>query len=466
MNHLYINGVEDRAEARIMLHGDRLREMTRGDYWVPNTATQLWQGRSRRKRGARQTVREVIQVAALGDASEIIRVENKIWRAAHRSWEWHHNSTWDDSLWLYWRVDGEPVAKRALIHSLEWTPNSETDSYLKHGARIGELIIERYVWENVTPLVGNLSSVSLAGGASDLGNVGTRDARIALLRLKALGGSGGLNEVWVGIRRGLDGIDDFEAVWEVEKGRIDPKTPDSYFEYDGTAYDQKLVIPFTDEETLTRRLRIKVGEVLKVGGDPRHFVGRYLVLGRVKASDTDSRLFLQMRYGNSANENKVEHQYVFMASHDQWHLQPLGEVQLPAGANRVNAVNDIRHSEIEIWAGRREGLAKLEIDRLILIPSRHMVKIEAPEILSGLETLIEFRTHENDSYSTEITMGLDGPVYSAIPRNRKLFLPYDGGLMVVAGQRNRVSVPNDYVEFEMQWHPRWVSYVERDRYQC
>lgn len=458
MNLLYINGISDDSATRLMLQGDAMREITDGDFWVPDTGSSLWSEKNKKR-----YVTEVIPVSIAAHPLEMFQLENQIYLANHQSWRWHSDSTRQDSLWLYWRVAHEPRAKRALIRSLEWEPDSITDSYLTDEIRKGDLRIERYHWENVEAFEHEIEHASLLGGMVDIANVGTLASRISLLQMVAPAASKGLNQVWVGIREARNGHTDFVSFWDASKGRLES----GFFDTDGSAKNsQKAVFNFLDSEDLIRRLRLKVGEIIDVGGEISHYVGRYLILARLKVSEANTRIFIQMRYGNAANELKVKHQYLFIEPTPTWQLVPIGELQIPAGVNRINAVNDIRNSEIELWAGRRTGAGKLEIDGLILIPSRHILRIQNQEILSSLTTDIECRTHEDDLMTIEISMSPDGPVYSAYPRSRHFNLPHDGGLFVLAGQRSGVSSLTDTVNLTLRWHPRWVSYMEKERYEC
>lgn len=463
MKYLYINGVDDLPVSRVYLQGDRIRELgVGGSFWSP-TPLPVW--RDRKKSQNQSWVEETIPIALLGD--DIIRAENKLWLAAMQSHRWHTDYSQENSLWLYWRVDNEPRAKRALIRKFEWNANERHNAYLDNGVLIGELKIERYYWEEVKSLSLTRLGMSLAGSAVDLEGVGTKSGRISQISLTSVPNAGtGVNEVWIGIREIKHGTADFEPFWDVVLGRLDPvASPATTVISDGTACSGKKVrIPFTDSEELKRRIRVKVGDVIAVGQDPRHYIGSYLVLGRIKATAADTLLTFQMRYGNSENEWKIAYENVIHFTKTDWHFMELGEVQIPAGVNRINAVNDIRNSEIELWAARREGNAILDVDRLVLIPSRHFAKVRAQDIQSGLTTLIELRTHEDDSRSVEISMTPDGPVYTGVPRARDFTLPHDGGMLVIAGQRSGVQICSDSAEVEITYHPRWISYMDRDQY--
>ncbi len=461
----YLNGIYDAPETRISLTDNFVSEDWSRSFWAPNTTDAQHSG----------SIKETINVHVRGNQRDIISSVAHIERMGLQASRWHANPVRKNSVWLYWHVDDEPYPKRTLIYSLRFKFNNRSNNHLVTKHIYGTLEIARHHrWERIDHETQRAADISTQGGTFFWRPSGTDNSRISELTLKIDSNADyphGANEVWVGIRDCLFGMDDFQPRWDLELGSkyTTACTNPTVNIVDDGCGGGAIEIPFTDTNDLQPRWQIKVADVAGISGNPLHFIGRYLVLARVRTTSDDDQMFIQLRYGNSANNNKVTEQKRHYITCTNWHYAELGEVQIPAGVNRVNAVNDIRNSEIEVWAGRRVGNGSLFVDHLVLIPSAHFMKLHAqPNQFAG-DTLIQIRTHEDDSTSAEITMSA-GAAYQDVPCNRDWHWPLEGGLMVIAANRHQFDdcsniddcfAPcNDVAQLQLETHSRWMSYMD------
>ncbi len=461
----YINGIYDAPQTRISLTDFFVSEDWSRNYWAPNTTDAAHSGQ----------IKESINVHVRGDRQQIISSVAHIERMGLQARRWHANPVRQNSVWLYWHVEGEPYPKRTLIYSLRFKFSNRSNNHLVAKHIFGTLEMARHHrWERVDNVRERINGIATNGGKWFWCPAGTDNSRITELTLKIHANANyphGANEVWVGVRDCLFGYEDFQPRWDLEKGsRYTTACTNPVVNLVGDGCGgQAIEIPFTDTDDLQPRWQIKVGDVSGISGNPLHFIGRYLVLARVRTTSDDDQMMVQLRYGNSANNNKVTENKRHYITCTNWHYVELGEVQIPAGVNRVNAVNDVRNSEIEVWAGRRVGNGSLSVDHLVLIPSLHYMKVNTqPNQFAG-DTLIQIRTHEDDAMSAEITMS-DGAAYQDVPRSNLWHWPLEGGVLVVAANRhqfddcsdiNDCHAPcGDIADIQLDTHSRWMSYMD------
>lgn len=399
----------------------------------------------------------------LGDdtVANLIAADRALQAMLDRARTWAMDPVQEQALWLEWSTDSEPgagtyAAKRAMIYggTLQMSQPDQLRGGFLNGQYYATLALSRHpFWENITAKEITGSSKSLTGGQVTLTSYadGTAPARIPIFILENTSESTDLSDVWIGIRDEHHGITDFEPVWELEDGTAGTDTSAAV---DATASGgDKMTCTFGTTATLASRLTMTVGQAIGGGTDEIDFVGRYLVLGRVKVgSSTECGLRLDFGMANDLGYHQGDPVYI---DNTAWALVELGEIRIPTEQyrNGTSATYiDPGHFKIRLMAERLSGSNSLDLDCLILIPSEHMVKVR-----NATATKFRILTVENDTrvVQTETQAGLTGSAeWSVID----WYLPIDPGFLVVAGQRSTGHVLTDTVNLWLYYHPRWFSY--------
>lgn len=440
---LYLADINNTPTSKIDLLGNRIRELANsGTFWNPITP----------KPDNTNSIFEIIPNAILGSSQEIAELKAKLDIRAVDIYRWTNNRLRKNSTWLYFRFKSSPVLLRDIVYSIQWAGSGTNDAYLIDEYLQGTLTIERRGrWENLNILDYSVENMPTCGSFFNSRNHGTDDSRIALLEIDTPPNEGreyAVDEVWVGIREVLDGTEDFNPLLPFSAGRRE-----NNLQPDGT-----LTLPDT---SLLRRFRISIGEVIGIG-NPTHYIGRYTVL--LKQQSSDSNTVYLMKYGNRANDTlKTEYRRVYINNSDVSWVN-LGEIEIPAGNNRLTAVSDIRNSEIELWIGRTSGAGTVQLfeNPLLLVPSRRYLYIKSEPVQSNGSTLLQFRVHEDNSKSYELRLST-GEVLTGVPHPRNFSLPYEGYVVVYASQRNGIAdnTNNDISVINVNYYHRFYSYANR-----
>lgn len=441
LTELYIADINNSPRSKINLLGDNLKELNTGVFWNPQTP----------KPANVNSIFEIIPSAFLGNSQEIIELKAKLDIKTVDIHRWITNRLRKDSTWLYWRANKEPILKRDVIYSISWAGTGLNDAYLIDEFLQGNLTIERRgIWETIEINQTIQEDMSISGDYFIIDNHGTSNSRISLLEISTPSNityPNAVDEYWIGIREELLGFDDFNPVLPLANGRFENgMTPNGFL---------NMATP-----DLLRRFRITVGEIIGAG-NPTNFVGRYVVL--LKQNSSDLNTVYLMKYGNRANNTlKTEYRRVYVQNAGNLSWVNLGEIEIPSNNNRLSAVSDIRNSEIEVWIGRTTGVGTVQLDDnpILLVPSRHFLYLNTESLSSSETTLLQFRTHEDNSTSFELRIST-GEIITGVPHPRNFTIPYEGGLLVYAAQRNGIVNNADVSTLTLNYYQRYLSYANR-----
>jgi len=373
--------------------------------------------------------------------------------------------------WLEWMANGEPESaagegsKRAFIYKgdLALTMPSGLRGGFLDAELMATLTLHRHpFWENPSYETVSDSSVSIFGGTVDLtgeaGSMGTAPGRISRFKLGPLFND--FNDYWCGIRPAREGIADFDPIWEVEDGTI-VDTTDTSNDADATASGgYRLTTTYGSDASLIERSTIRLNQAVTVTNWD-HFMGRYLVLARVKVTST-AVCGIQMRYGySSAPTIPQDEVYVDNTS---WQLVELGEIQIPPHTYRDqlgSAGVDVRHTTISLWHERVSGSGSLYVDALALIPAEHLVTVKGMSPNADLTPKVFLFTLPYDEQILTIDDNEDAwPLMSAEWSARDWYMPTDPGIAVFAAQEapSQGHSLSQLLSTTIRYIPRWRLY--------
>ena len=359
----------------------------------------------------------------------------------------------ESSVWLHMYGDGDN-SKRALVVDIEAVPSSEMTftPLVGQSALIYTVAITRLeAWEygTVTTLV-NDTTISGTGGkiAVNYGSsfYGSLAARINKMTLNQ-GPATTLYRVWVGIQRyyhrGLGktgGISDysdinsyFDATWEAEVGTAVLGS----FVNDATASPAGTGSNCLEVTTVPAALgrawwsRLSNHEASKTN----MYVGDWLVLGRIKVDAGTTGV--QLRYGmgsSAAGAVETSNELVYV-SNTSWRLIELGRITFPPhGRGFAMTGNECLSAYIIQVSGTT---ASFKLDEVILIPANHMVKAVKSSVTSALGT----------NFFVDADGKSDCLLSDYSYRPEATFVdwewPFEGGFIVVAGERETAHVLTD-----------------------
>lgn len=372
-----------------------------------------------------------------------------------------------NNIWLEGHADGES-ARRTLVYegALAYPAMTGISSLMQGGVLRAKLSVSRHpFWEASTAVNDTEANVSCIGGTWYSGSgAGRAPGRISDFQFRGRNGGGGpLNRFWVGIREKLWTDVGFVPVWEAEDGTNN--SPDTSDQLSATAHGGSYVnCDFTTTAAMTKRFTIKGSDVLADWG----MRGRYLVLARL-AVGAGTTCAVQMKTGLSGGNALDPRDPIYVdgsAFSYDWHMVELGEIDIPPVGTQFYArpSGDLeRETTLEIWAERVSGANNLGIDCLVMIPARHISFVEGGSVQYAAGPPPTYKPVHIFTYADD-TVDAMSYEFNSIADNtvdlssRDFYLPHEGWMMVIAGERAAVSVLADAVDLEMDYYVRWPSY--------
>lgn len=416
--------------------------------------------------GVRRLV-ETFQVIGRGDYATVLGPEKAALEGyLYRLAQWHKNPILDESWWVYWNLDGES-SKRSLLY-----PQSEID--LAPGAGMNPMgnraslmklamTLERHpVYENPSAVTEEDASLSVVGafesGCMQITNTGNLPSRIYRITIKNASSAGIYETIWLGWRPYYKGYSSFETGLDLADGTAGTDTSSSA---DTSAVSgAAMVCTFAGKDTLDERVKLRMSDIVLSGTES--WKGRYTVLLRYKASISSASEFgIQLHYGYDSHQFNFNDEVYANTAETDYHIIELGEVELPPGELRNIVASDILTAAFKIYAERLSGSASLHLDRLILIPSEHSVKIENAYVPFGSTDAARLYTFANDETAGyNLEAGTIIGTADVDPNN--FYLPVgetNGALLgICAVRQNNISDKDDTATVAVNYFPRWRSY--------
>ncbi|MCI0726421.1 MAG: hypothetical protein L0332_06820 [Chloroflexi bacterium] len=380
---------------------------------------------------------------------------------------WHNNPLLDESIWIESNLDGE-LERRCLLYprsKINHVPGAGVTPYGNiSNLMLLSLLLERHpAWEDLTPSTQSGTAISGLGGKLTLTAAGTLESRISKLTIDGISGVAPIGTYWLGIQPYNDGISSFEPLWELEDGGISGYTDVSFVSdvLGSGSGNNVLEISFATDASLLPRHAITVGSV--IGSNYEHMRGTYMVLLRYRADNTNAAEFglqLKVGYGSTPNPAPVRDEIFVPTSDDEFHFVELGEFTIPPGTERGVEGTNIANAQVELYAERLTGTARLRCDCYVMMPSKHMIKLTGGGEASASMRLDVF-THENDKI-TAIEFDAGVPRRNIVPEPTNWYIPVgetNGGVLVLAMQRATGDQDkDDTADLELEVYNRWLSY--------
>jgi len=374
-----------------------------------------------------------------------------------------------NNIWLEGNVDGENI-RRALVYegSLVYPTSVGISPLMPRQVLRAKLSVSRHpFWENAAATSATQNNVSCLGGTwYSSSGTGRAPGRIGNFQINGRNGGGGpLYRFWVGIREYLWGYSGFVPVWEAEDGTNNNPATDTSDQASAAASGGYYVqCGFTTTTAMTKRFTIR-GRDVSAGWGMR---GRYLVVARLRVG-TGTTCAVQIKTGLSGGNALDPREIVYVDDAvfgTNWHMVELGEVDIPPVGTQFygRPQGDLEaETTIEVWAERVSGNNGLGIDCLIMIPSRHIAFVEGgavqydggPPATRKPVRIFTYADDTVDAMSYEYQSIADNTVGFSV---RDFYLPHEGWLVVLAGERATQSVLGDAVDVAMDYYARWPSY--------
>lgn len=262
----------------------------------------------------------------------------------------------------------EAVGRKSLLYGIriDLYGQGDLNRWLLRNDIIGEIVFTRSRWWEYGTDTISKNSTSFAGGTIIAGTVtGDLDGRITQIKI-----SNGTNvgaTYYVGIREQGEGYDTFNPTINCESisGTVANVTLVSDASYaGGTA----LQIDFSGDASMITRGTVTASEFS--GVTISHLYGEYLVL--ISAKTTSTAVCRMQISGNTVTQSNP----VVVSGAISQKLYEVGYIRFPAFSFR--AETDLNYSTMdmfEIQAELASGAGNLILDYLIIMPSRHLLKV-------------------------------------------------------------------------------------------
>lgn len=326
---------------------------------------------------------EVIGLVGQGTDAAImasVQVIDELTDQARQYWN-AAEAPWRSPVWFEYNAATE-TAKRALVSEITLQPVvvGQYTPLLGKAAAFYQLTVTRStIWEDSASAALRTASLACNGGVAALAPIdGSYPARIFDATFDPAGAAS-LGKCWLGIRPALYGTATFVAPWTLS-GRTAGYDSESTTA-GGTAVMQ---CTFKDYGTvLCKRVSMTVDDAT-TGTSYMDFVGRYLVLltCQVTAGTSSTTVGVQLRYGMASDPNFIPCTERFIENSTMFHTIELGEISIPSDSYSVNGV---QNTTLQVWAERLSGTGVLNMERLILIPSHHLIVLD--DMSSNLGTV-------------------------------------------------------------------------------
>ncbi|MDD5367455.1 MAG: hypothetical protein PHQ40_00355 [Anaerolineaceae bacterium] len=363
-------------------------------------------------------------------------------------------------VWLTWQSEGE-TAKRSLVldGTLEILPSAFSGPLMGRGRLNLRVAIQRQaLYEAATPTAYTPGPLSATGGKAALAALGGAvEGRIASLTISSASVAAGLSRIWVGLRPLRNGTTGFISVWECEAGTVNIGNPmtDSEVIDDASASDGHCVrVNFTMPQLYWRN-NLYLSDIATTNLDD--FVGRYLVLGRVKVDAYPTQVALQLQHGWMGFSRGSIVGTTYISGQTGWKLVELGQVQLPPTGYRGTGPgigNGMGDYALKIFAERISPAGALYLDCLILVPAEHLLIVDGVWVDTGGGELAAYiNPTEGDQYAIgSQANGILGNIDFSFSNWQ---FPPGGALLVMAAQNATFHDLTPTLTPVFSVYPRW-----------
>jgi hypothetical protein len=409
------------------------------------------------------TVVETFQIGMTGTDSTLRTNIETLVTIRQRVREFYIDPMRNKSIWLYAYSDGES-AKRALILEFDAIPveDAAMTPLLGRGHTIYQVSVLRLeAWE-ATATTQITSTENCTGGlwpvnpGSSL--YGSLNARIKELAVSPGSLGGAIYRLWIGIQP-YYGTNDFSFInsyfdgsWEVEAGTASAGS----FVNDATASPAGTSSNCLEVTSVASSLTKVWWSILSNHSASNYdaYLGDWYVLGRMKVDA--GVCAVQLRYGigkTAGGENIEKTNDIVYVSNTNWRLIELGKVSFPPYGSTPATLTANPYSALTLYLQQVSGTTtSFKFDLVILIPARHFVKANKAYVYSGIGT--DFLVREDGKldcmYSDE--GGRPEATY------QDWEWPWDGGFIVVAGERETSHDLTDSVTLTLDYYTRWLGH--------
>lgn len=288
-----------------------------------------------------------------------------------------------DVIYLTWASDGEE-SRRTPVFDMTYELLPEENFTGMLGRNVGKLrlaVQHPPYWEAATAATFRGTLPTLGGTMKITQAELSYPARIGTFIVAGYNDEFGfsLEKFWAGIRDTRQGLAYFNPVWECEKGSLytDASTGTAASVSNGSVVN----VTFATGTTMVKRFEVQTYNISTASYSD--YVGRYLVLSRMKLIGTAAEIAVELRHGwlgETGMEASVGQTYLSMvdnASLVNYNLIPLGVVDVPPTGDRNQAasVNLMSRYGLAVYAERLGTAGTAVFDCFILIPTDHMLVI-------------------------------------------------------------------------------------------
>ncbi len=390
---------------------------------------------------------------------------------------------------LKWASEGE-ASKQTVIRDGRvnlLTSNRVSPLLGGIGTRLSVTVLRDYAYESTSATTVTASGISSLGGTLVIGNdTGTLPQRIGKMKLNTTT-IYSTEKIWAGIRRTRNGVAGFVPKWEAETITL--------LGAGGIAgvggYSGTVIADATASGGTTVAIHYgaigtasvdDIGYVSWDGSDTGtnrdDIVGRYLVLGRMRANATSATALFQLKHlmGGTTSAFGYEPELAGELLFDGatmgtvYHFQELGVVQIPPGGNRgtiVTAADEILSYQMHLYSQRLSSAGTIYVDCFTLIPAEHLftaknlylpltngtAALEAYTFIDGTQRAYQRDARVGDTPSAlmSITADFDSGAYP-------WEYPVGGGVLVIATDGTALQDGTATIGVSMDLYPRWASY--------
>ena len=298
---------------------------------------------------------------------------------------WKKDTVRTNAIWFEYYAEGDaPVRRLVMGGSFQRVGLPGMPASLEGSRARGQLILFLSPWQEELSLTSVLSGVSLAqaGGFTTVVGGGNRQGRLFLEIKGAAAPNQPIDRGWAGIRPTRDGDSAFNPDWDVSlASNLFGNSVNAGIGTGGGS------VEFTPSASgLSPVFAIEVRDISAT--DHEHFYGDYSVLALVRNTVTASLTFgFQIKWGvDSQSINLAQNQEVFINSlDDEFYWLEMGEINIPGHSVRTGGVFFVTNFQIEFSAEIVSGVfaGNLYVDKLLLVPKTHQVKLSGNTFLSG-----------------------------------------------------------------------------------
>lgn len=403
---------------------------------------------------------ETIDLVASASDSNIRTTKKQLDTLAFNAEQYHLNKQLSAGVWFQWNADGE-TAKRALVYQIESEiladENLSSPMLGKSVALLRVSILRHQYYEVVTgDITGDKDDISLSGGTWNIrstissNNMGTAAGRIKKLYIETNTAGTAIQELWIGVRPYYKGTSSFVSLWEAEDGSGGTSGGDSQ-----ASGGSRVAFDLTSEINDGYRMQMLIDNVI-ADTNYSHFVGKYLVLARMKVDSADTEVNVELRQYWQGSHSHVGSTYIDGPT--SYKLFPLGEISFPPTGNRDSTASDhadFKYCGFSIFAHSTDATGTLYIDCFILIPSEYMVAVEGCNISTTPYTVYLYTDPDDSQWALGTSSLAQGGIMASF---HNWSYPVDGGIMYVAGQPSTGHNLTADVNMEITVTPRWRSW--------